>query len=156
MKTTFLPALRQIPIFWSVLMMATAFSSEPTAARYLRVSENHRFLVQEDGQPFFWLGDTAWELFHRLGKTDTEHYLKTRVQQGFNMVQCVLTGYSGLTVPTPEGHVPFVDLDPAQRSLLQAHRLGREQSGGTRCLSGDPSDLGHESARPRSIQRSQC
>ena len=25
-----------------------------------------RFLVTEDGTPFFWLGDTAWELFHRL------------------------------------------------------------------------------------------
>lgn len=23
----------------------------------LRVSENHRFLVQEDGTPFFWLGE---------------------------------------------------------------------------------------------------
>ena len=32
----------------------------------LKVSDNHRFLVTEDGRPFFYLGDTAWELFHRL------------------------------------------------------------------------------------------
>ena len=115
MKTAFLPSFRLVSIFWSILMMAAAFSSESSAVQYLRVSENNRFLVQEDGQPFFWLGDTAWELFHRLGKADTEHYLKTRAQQGFNMVQCVLLAESnGLTVPTPEGHVPLVDIDPTQ------------------------------------------
>ena len=26
----------------------------------LRVSDNRRFLVYEDGRPFFYLGDTAW------------------------------------------------------------------------------------------------
>ena len=40
----------------------------------LRVSENHRYLVQADGKPFFYLGDTAWELFHRLNREDAERY----------------------------------------------------------------------------------
>ena len=31
----------------------------------LKISENRRFLVWDDGTPFFWLGDTVWELFHR-------------------------------------------------------------------------------------------
>jgi Protein of unknown function (DUF4038) len=34
------------------------------AAPRLKVSPNGRFLVKEDGSPFFYLGDTAWELFH--------------------------------------------------------------------------------------------
>jgi len=29
------------------------------------ISANKRFLLK-DGKPFFWLGDTGWELFHRL------------------------------------------------------------------------------------------
>jgi hypothetical protein len=33
----------------------------------LKISENKRFLVTESGEPFFYLGDTAWELFHRDG-----------------------------------------------------------------------------------------
>lgn len=32
----------------------------------LRVSENHRFLITADPKPLFWLGNTAWELFHRM------------------------------------------------------------------------------------------
>ncbi len=29
------------------------------------VSDNRHFILK-DGKPFFWLGDTAWELFHRV------------------------------------------------------------------------------------------
>lgn len=42
----------------------------------LRVSDNHRFLQTADGKPFFYLGDTAWELFHRLTKEEAKVYLK--------------------------------------------------------------------------------
>ncbi len=28
----------------------------------LKVSPNGRYLTRADGTPFFWLGDTAWEL----------------------------------------------------------------------------------------------
>lgn len=37
----------------------------------LRVSDNRHFLVTRDGQPFFWLGDTGWELFHSGGIAHT-------------------------------------------------------------------------------------
>ncbi len=65
--------------------------------------------------PFFYLADTAWELLHRLGKEDTEHYLTARASQGFTAVQTVILGErDGLRAPTPEGEVPFHDLDPAR------------------------------------------
>lgn len=55
----------------------------------LRVSKNRRFLVKEDGSPFFWLGDTAWELFHRLGREEVVKYLKNRADNKFNVIQAV-------------------------------------------------------------------
>jgi len=55
----------------------------------IRVSANRRFLMTEHGEPFFWLGDTAWELFHRLSLPEAEHYLDVRRQQGFNLIQAV-------------------------------------------------------------------
>ena len=55
----------------------------------LKVSDNHRFLVTETGKPFFWLGDTAWELFHRLNREDAELYLTNRAERRFTVVQAV-------------------------------------------------------------------
>ena len=53
----------------------------------LKVSENKRFIVHEDGTPFFYLGDTAWELFHRLNREEAEKYLEIRRKQGFTVIQ---------------------------------------------------------------------
>src|SRR5665811_1356550 len=55
----------------------------------LKVSENKRFLVFEDGTPFYYLGDTGWELFHRLNKEETEKYLENRRAKGFTVIQAV-------------------------------------------------------------------
>lgn len=81
----------------------------------LRVSGDGRRLEHPDGTPFFYLADTAWELLHRLNREDTEHYLTTRASQGFTAVQTVILGErDGLRTPTPDGHVPFHDLDPSR------------------------------------------
>ena len=37
-----------------------------SAAPRLKISENKRFLVNENGKPFFYLGDTAWNCFIAL------------------------------------------------------------------------------------------
>lgn len=82
---------------------------------HLRVSEDRRHLVRPDGSPFLYLADTAWELLHRLDLTDTEHYLTARASQGFTAIQTViLAERDGLRTPTPDGHLPFHDLDPAK------------------------------------------
>ncbi len=55
----------------------------------LRIHESGRFLEYESGKPFFYLGDTAWDLVHRLTKDEIELYLSVRASQGFNVIQCV-------------------------------------------------------------------
>lgn len=79
----------------------------------LQISENRRFLVTQDGKPFFWMGDTAWELFHRLNREEAAEYLGTRASQGYNVVQAVaLAEFDGLTVPNAYGELPLQDNDP--------------------------------------------
>lgn len=74
----------------------------------LVIGENKRFLALEDGSPFFWLGDTAWELFHRLSLEEAELYFKTRSRQGFTVSQiAALAEYDGLTEPNYYGRVPL-------------------------------------------------
>ena len=81
----------------------------------LRVSDNHRFLQHADGAPFFWLGDTAWEIFHRLTREEAEFYLEKRRSQGFTVIQSVaLAEFDGLRAPNAYGELPLVDLDPAR------------------------------------------
>jgi hypothetical protein len=81
----------------------------------LQVSENHRFLVTDQGRPFFWLGDTAWELFHRLNREDASVYLKQRAAHGYTVIQAVaLAELDGLTDPNPYSHKPLVKDDPTQ------------------------------------------
>ena len=86
-----------------------------TSPSRIEVSANHRFLVDESGAPFFWLGDTAWEIFHRLTREESEDYLENRRQKGFNVIQAVaLAEFDGLRVPNAYGELPFFDLDPAR------------------------------------------
>ena len=79
----------------------------------LQVSENKRFLVKDDGTPFFWMADTAWELFHRCSKEQASFYLNKRKEQGFNVIQAVvLAELDGLNTPNVEGEVPLVKNNP--------------------------------------------
>ncbi|NJK94812.1 MAG: DUF4038 domain-containing protein [Bacteroidales bacterium] len=79
----------------------------------LKVSDNKRFLQFEDGTPFFYLGDTGWELFHRLNKADTERYLEDRRKKGFTVIQAVaLAELDGLNTPNAEGNKPLIGNDP--------------------------------------------
>ena len=90
-------------------------SAFPLPAFPLQVSENHRFLVDAQGAPFFYLGDTAWELFHRLDREDAETYLQNRANKGFTVIQAVaLAEFDGLRVPNAYGVVPLEDDDPAR------------------------------------------
>jgi hypothetical protein len=109
--------MRLLSWFWLVLgcgLVLAGAKAQPVTQR-LVVAENGRFLMQEDGTPFFWLADTAWELFHRCDRDEIDHYLRTRAGQGFNVVQAVaLAELNGLHDPNPYGAVPLIDADPAR------------------------------------------
>lgn len=82
-------------------------------AQKLKVSDNQRFLVTEQGQPFFYMADTAWELFHKCNREEAIMYLEKRKQQGFNVIQAVaLAELDGLNVPNPYGDTPLFNNDP--------------------------------------------
>jgi hypothetical protein len=53
----------------------------------LKVSNNARHLVREDGTPFFYLADTAWASFGNVPLELWEPYLRYRKMQGFNALQ---------------------------------------------------------------------
>ena len=100
-----------------ILLLFLLPSRELRAAELpeLKISGNHHFIVTSESKPFFYLGDTAWELFHRLSREDAELYLKDRASEHFNVIQaCVLAEFGGLTIPNAYGHLPLAGNDPVR------------------------------------------
>lgn len=60
----------------------------------LKISKNQRFFVRENGTPVFWLGDTVWELFHKMSREEVVFYLNKRREQQFNVIQAVILAES--------------------------------------------------------------
>jgi Protein of unknown function (DUF4038) len=80
----------------------------------LRVSSNGHFLIHDDGSPFHWFGDTAWELFHRASREDAERYLTKRASQRFSLIQAVvLAEEDGIRAHNAYGQLPLIDEDPS-------------------------------------------
>ncbi len=80
-----------------------------------RISADGRHLLRAEGTPFFWLADTAWELFHRLSREEADFYLQTRARQGYTVVQAVvLAEFDGLHAPNFYGDLPLRNDDPTQ------------------------------------------
>jgi hypothetical protein len=84
------------------------------AAPRLKVSENRRYLQYEDGKPFFYLGDTAWELFHRLNREEATLYLTNRANKGFTVIQAFIVPPLGDSPQNAYGDVPLIDKDPSK------------------------------------------
>ena len=93
----------------AVCMVAGAAAFADPLPR-LKVCDNRHFLATEDGRPFFYLADTAWELFHRLDREEAVRYLDNRARLGFNVVQAVaIAEEDGVGTPNPYGFAPFAD-----------------------------------------------
>ena len=105
---------------FAVVLAAHASPATGEPMPRLKVSENRRFLVYEDGRPFFYLGDTAWELVHRLNREEADRYLEDRARKGFTVIQTVaLAELDGLHDPNPYGHRPLVDDDPGRPDVRE-------------------------------------
>lgn len=55
------------------------------------VSRDHHYLAHEDGTPFFWLGDTAWNGPLLSTWAEWDNYIRQRTRQKFNAIQWVAT-----------------------------------------------------------------
>ena len=86
----------------------------------IEVSDNGRYLQYTDGTPFFYLGDTAWEMFHRLDREEADLYLEDRARKGYTVIQSVaLSELEGHSAHNPYGFLPLTDLDPARRAVQE-------------------------------------
>jgi hypothetical protein len=81
----------------------------------LKVSQNGRYFVDQNGKPFFYLADTCWLLFQRLNHDEVDEYLKDRGAKGFTVIQAYVIRGLGKGHPDGNGSLlgesPFIDRD---------------------------------------------
>lgn len=127
MKTpALLIGLRPFRLLATVLLIAIcAGAATPEAAPVhsvknlkLKVSPDGRYFVDQEGKPFFYLGDTCWLLFQRPNRQEVDEYLKDRAAKGFTVIQAYVL--RGLGQKHPDGNsslldaAPLIDRDPAR------------------------------------------
>ena len=78
----------------------------------VRVSQDGRYFVDQAGAPFFWLGDTQWELFQAFSVQDAASVCENRKNKGFSVLQIMILGVGGGTKPNVQGEKPLVNDDP--------------------------------------------
>ncbi|HEX2970050.1 MAG TPA: glycoside hydrolase family 140 protein [Bacteroidales bacterium] len=102
----------------AILTYFPANCQETGNLKKLKVSSDGHYIVTDDGKPFFYLGDTAWELFHRLNREEAVKYLTDRAAKGFTVIQAVaIAELDGHTDPNAYGHLPLKDLDPTKPAI---------------------------------------
>ncbi len=108
--------MKRAPIVPAILLLFVAslvFASDSARLPRIVVHPEGHYLQTEDGRPFFWLADTAWELIHRTTPEECSYYLATRSQQGFTVIQTVvLSEFDGITTSSAWGEKPLIDNDP--------------------------------------------
>jgi hypothetical protein len=93
---------------------AAAQSSVAQSAAYpLKLSANHRYLVDQNNKPFLIVGDSPQGLMGRLSEEDADRYFADREAHGFNTAGWMDVACAGHDFPddragsTPDGILPF-------------------------------------------------
>lgn len=111
---------------------STGSRSQGTTAKAalskLTVNADRRYLVREDGTPFLYLSDTAWELFHRPNREQVRAYLELRAKQKFTVIHAVaLAELDGIRDPNAYGDLPLIDKDPTRPAVTPGSNPNNEQ-----------------------------
>jgi hypothetical protein len=100
-----------MPLMFEPLEDRILLSHHHHVTNVLSVSPDSRSLVQSNGKPFFYMSDTAWNLFDRTTLKQADQYLETRAAQGFTVIQAEINARLGADVA---GDAPFIKNNPAR------------------------------------------
>ncbi|UUO06691.1 DUF4038 domain-containing protein [Blastopirellula sp. J2-11] len=102
----------------------------------IRVSPDRLFFQYDDGTPYFYLGDTAWNGVLRAADGEWSQYLTTREKQKFTAIQFVSTQWRGgdKTIPA-RVYLPTnpIGVNAAEFQRLDQHVAAINQHGMVAC-----------------------
>jgi hypothetical protein len=94
----------------TVLVMPAAKGQSGGSVTQLTLSENHRYLVDQNHVPYLLQGDAGWSLIVVPSDQEVEQYLKNRRDKGFNavLVELIEHKYSKKPPLNVAGDAPFL------------------------------------------------
>jgi hypothetical protein len=92
----------------------------------IRVSSDERSFVHDDGTPFFWLADTAWNGALLSTKEEWDKYLETRAGQKFTAVQFVATQWRAAPQGDRDGQRAYTGTNKIAVNPLFFQRLDKK------------------------------
>src|SRR5262245_37974674 len=102
-----------LPYAFALSLTCLTIGRVEAAPGPIRVSPNGRYFIDAQGEPFYFLADTQWELFRRYSLGDAKLILENRKAKGFSVVMVMLTGVGPGTGPNLAGQHPWLNDDPA-------------------------------------------
>jgi len=94
------------------LFLAWAGASAEQIAFPVKVSPNHRYFVDQNDTPVFWLGTTQWQLFRGYKLEEAKLIIEKTRSHGFVFAQVMLMGVGDGTAPNVYGQKPWINDDP--------------------------------------------
>ena len=88
----------RVPVLLGIILTTMQHAMCAVNTGY-RVGDNRHYLIGPDGEPFFWQGDTEWELFYLLTVQDAKDLLRARKAQGFTVIQAMCDGLFPKWIP---------------------------------------------------------
>ena len=90
-----------------IMIIAMFFSGRAWSDSDLCVSSDGHYLEKiSTGEPFLWVGDTAWQLFAKLSREDADYYLSDRANRGFTVIFTGVVTWEQ-NIPNAYGNRPF-------------------------------------------------
>lgn len=133
-----------------LLLFCLSVTPHPALSQFLKPSANGRYLVEANGKPFLWIGDTAWYASVKATHEEWRDYVKDRKQRGFTAVQIsagrVLTDWNGTRPFHASGQPNDAYWDEVLWKVREANRRGLVVLMAGLGRPTDPADIPHASA----------
>jgi hypothetical protein len=94
----------------SLIFTVVAAAGQPVYP--IKVSENRRYFIDQNGNPVFWLGTTQWQIFREYTLDEVRTTLEKIKGNGFVFVQAMLMGVGNGTKSNVYGEKPWINNDP--------------------------------------------
>ena len=104
--------MKKIIFLVPFLLIFVVKASAGQAVYPVKVSENGRYLVDQQGEPVFWLGTTQWQIFREYTLEEAGVTIESIRKNGFSFIQAMLMGVGDGTKPNVYGEKPWINDNP--------------------------------------------